>query len=162
MARVADIEVYGLNRLLSDLNRLPKEANDELKDASNDIATKLMVPYWKDAAGKAGEPWGSAIAGTVRAKRDRIPSVSIGSNKKVFTYGASPTAVRYPSSAGRRGRSGANGMAMGRAAKKKTLPATFFNGGTGWMEQMGGYKPQALKEWLKAVDRIKLKFHRRR
>ena len=161
MAKVADIEVYGLNKLLKDLNRLPKEANDELKDASNNIATKLMVPYWQKAARGAGEPWGSAIADSVKAKKDRIPSVSIGARRKAFGN-ATVNTVRYPSHAGRRGKSGAKGMAQGRAAVKKTLPATFYFGCTGWMEQLGDYKPKALKEWQDAVDRIRRKFHRRR
>ena len=150
MAKIADMEVYGLNRMLTDLRQLPKEAQDELRTESKDIASRLMVPYWKAAAEQAG-PWGPAIASTVRAKRDRIPSVSIGSNRRRFSGGASPTAVRFPSHAGPAGRSAAQG----------TLPATFYQSATGWMQQMGKYKPEALKEWLTAIDRIKRKFHRR-
>jgi hypothetical protein len=149
MAKVADIEVYGLNKMLADLRSLPKEAQDELRVESKDIASRLMVPYWKAAASQAG-PWGGEIAATVRAKRDRIPSVSIGSNRRRFSGGASPTAVRFPSHAGPEGRAAAGG----------TLPATFYQRATGWMQQMGKYKPQALKEWLTAVDRIKRKFER--
>lgn len=149
MARVADIEVLGLNKMLRDMRKLPKEAQDELRKESLNIATKLMVPYWQDAAGNAG-PWGGAIAKTVKAKRDRIPSVSMGANRRAFSGGASPTAVRYPSHAGPSGRSAAAG----------TLPAAFFTQSTGWMQQMGKYKPEALKLWLRAVDRIKTKFER--
>jgi hypothetical protein len=149
MAKVADIEVYGLNKMLADLRRLPKEAQDELRKESKDIATRLMVPYWKEAASQAG-PWGGEIAETVRAKRDRIPSVSIGSNRRRFSGGASPTAVRFPSHAG----------PAGRAAARGTLPSTFYDRATGWMQQMGRYKPKALQEWLTAVDRIKRKFER--
>lgn len=149
MAKIADIQVFGLNKMLSDLRRLPKEAQDELRVESKNIATNLMVPYWKEAAGNAG-PWGGAIASTVRAKRDRIPSVSIGSNRRKLTGGASPTAVRFPSHAG----------PSGRAAAAGTLPSTFYDRASGWMQQMGRYKPQALQQWLKAVDRIKRKFER--
>jgi len=149
VAKIADIEVYGLNKMLADMRQLPKEAQDELRKESKDIATRLMVPYWKAAAGQAG-PWGGEIAATVRAKRDRIPSVSIGSNRRRFSGGASPTAVRFPSHAGPSGRAAAGG----------TLPATFYRNATGWMQQMGKYKPQALKEWLSAVDRIKRRFER--
>jgi hypothetical protein len=149
MAKVADIEVFGLNQMLRDLRRLPKEAQDELRKESKDIASQLMVPYWKEAAENAG-PWGGAIASTVRAKRDRIPSVSIGSNRRAFSGGASPTAVRFPSHAGPSGRAAASG----------TLPAAFYGQATGWMQQMGGYKGEALKKWLSAIDRIKRKFER--
>jgi hypothetical protein len=149
VARVADIEVLGLNKMLRDMRSLPKEAQDELRKESKDIASKLMVPYWQAAAGQAG-PWGGAIAATVKAKRDRIPSVSIGANRRAFSGGASPTMVRFPSHAGTSGRSGSAG----------TLPAAFYTQATGWMQQMGKYKPEALKLWLKAVDRIKSKFER--
>lgn len=135
--------------MLRDLRRLPKEAQDELRTASKDIAERHMVPAYKSAAMKAG-PWGPEIAATVRAKRDRIPAVSIGSNKRgAFSGGASPTMVRYPSHAGRKGKAGAAGV----------LPPA-FGSGTAWMRSMGKYKGAALKEWLAAVDRIKRKFER--
>lgn len=160
MAGIVDMQMFGLNELLRDLRKLPKEASNELREASKDIASNLMVPYWKAAAESAG-PWGGAIASTVRAKRDRVPSVAIGSNRRAFSGGASPTMVRYPSHAGRVGRSGASGMSMGRGAERGTLPPVFYvGGGSGWMRSMGKYKPQALKEWLAALDRVKRKFER--
>lgn len=148
MARVADIEIFGLNQMLRDLRNLPKEASNELREASKDIASNLMVPYWQSAAEQGGV-WGGAVAATVRAKRDRVPSVSIGSNRRAFSGGASPTTVRYPSHAGSQGRSGAAG----------TMPVA-FGSGFGWMRNMGKYKPQALKMWLDALDRVKRKFER--
>jgi len=149
VAGVVDIKIYGLDKMLRDLKALPKEAQDELRTESKDIASRLMVPYWKAAAAGAGEPWAGAIQGSIRAKRDRIPTVSIGSSRKAFSKGASPTTVRYPSHAGPVGRAGAAG----------TMPAT-FGAPTGWMKAMGRYKGQALQEWLSAVDRIKRKFER--
>lgn len=146
MARTAQIQVYGLDSLLRALKALPKEAQDELREASKEIASRLMVPAYQSAADQAG-PWGAEIAATVRASRDRIPSVSIGSSRRAFSGGASPTMVRYPSNSGVQGRSGAQG----------TMPAA-FGSGYSWMSKMGRYKGDALKEWLQAVDRIKYKF----
>lgn len=149
MARTADLQIYGLTGLLRDMRRLPKEASDELRTSSKEIATRYMLPAYKAAAMNAG-PWGPAIAATVRAKRDRVPAVSIGSNRRgAFSGGASPTMVRYPSHAGGRGKSGAAG----------TLPPA-FGVGSGWMHTMGRYKGDALREWLSALDRIKHKFER--
>jgi hypothetical protein len=128
------------------MRNLPKEAQNELRVSSKDIAGRLMVPAYKQAAMQAG-PWGGAIAATVRAKRDRVPSVSIGSNRSAFSGGASPTMARFPSHAGNQGRSAA------------TMPPA-FGSGTGWMRSMGKYKGAALREWLDAVDRIKRKFER--
>jgi len=146
VARIAELEIFGLTSLLRDMRNLPKEAQNELRVSSKDIAGRLMVPAYKQAAMQAG-PWGGAIAATVRAKRDRVPSVSIGSNRRAFSGGASPTMARFPSHAGNQGRSSA------------TMPPA-FGSGTGWMRSMGKYKGAALREWLDAVDRIKRKFER--
>jgi hypothetical protein len=146
VATTGQIQIVGLNNLLRDLRKLDKEAQDELRTASKEIATRLMVPAYQDAADQAG-PWGAEIAATVKAARDRIPSVSIGSRARRFSGGASPTTVRYPSNSGRQGRSGAQG----------TMPAV-FGLGYGWMKKMGRYKGDALGEWLKAIDRVKRQF----
>ena len=142
----AQVQIYGLDKLMRDLRGLDKEANDELRTASKEIATRLMVPAYQDAADQAG-PWGAEIAATVKAARDRIPSVSIGSRARRFSGGASPTTVRFPSNSGYQGRSGARG----------TMPRA-FGAGYGWMKKMGAYKGDALGEWLRAVDRVKRKF----
>ena len=146
MARTAQIQIVGLNNLLRDLKKLDKEAQDELREASKDIASRLMVPAYQNAADQAG-PWGGEIAATVKAKRDRIPTVTIGARRRVFSGGASATTVRYPSNSGIRGRSGAAGL----------MPSA-FGSGYGWMKKMGAYKGDALGEWLKAIDRVKRKF----
>lgn len=146
MATTGQVQIFGLNSLLRDLRKLDKEAQDELRTASKEIASRLMVPAYQDAADQAG-PWGGEIAATVKAARDRIPSVYIGSRARRFSGGASPTTVRFPSNSGYRGRSGAAG----------TMPVA-FGAGYGWMKKMGRYKGDALKEWLQAIDRVKRKF----
>ena len=79
--RLTDVYVDGLNELLRDLRALPKDAAKELRDASVRIADQHMVPSWRDAAMRAG-PWGQKLAESVKAKRDRVPSVRIGGNRK--------------------------------------------------------------------------------
>ena len=61
MATTGQIQIVGLNNLLRDLRKLDKEAQDELRTASKEIATRLMVPAYQDAADQAG-PWGAEIA----------------------------------------------------------------------------------------------------
>ena len=146
MARVATIEVYGLSSLLRSLRALPKEAQNELRESSKDIASRLMVPAYKAAALRAG-PWGGAIAGPVRAKRDRVPSVSIGSNRRAFSGGASPTMVRYPSDSG--------------VTNPKTPgPGALFGDGGKWIQQARGYITPAMQEWGQAVERVCDDFNR--
>ena len=52
--REFDVYVEGLNELLRDLKNLDKEANDELRQASQDIASRYMVPAWQEAARNGG------------------------------------------------------------------------------------------------------------
>jgi hypothetical protein len=140
-----DLYVEGLNEVLRAFRALPKDAAKELRESSVQIAEKYMVPSWKEAALGAG-PWGPKLAESVKAKRDRIPAVQIGGNKKVFSGGASATMVRYPSDKGDRARS-AKGA-------RNRMPAA-FGSGTNWIsEARKGYEHQALREWGEAVDRI--------
>lgn len=143
MAKTVEAYVPGLNRLLRDLRSLPKEAQAELRDASQDIATRLMVPAWRAAAMKAG-PWGPGIAQTIKAKRDRIPAVTIGGNRKTYSGGASPTMVRFPSSAGR---------------VRTAIPEVFRP--TGWIRSAKpAYIGPAMGEWGQAVSRVCHDFNR--
>jgi len=139
MAKQFDTYVEGLNEVLKAFRALPKEASNELRVASVDIANRHMVPAWKDAAMQAG-PWGQEIANSVRARRDRVPAVQIGGNRKVFSGGATATMVRYPSSSGKRGDSF----------------APFER--TDWLADVRAYQAPALQEWAQAVDRIVAKW----
>jgi hypothetical protein len=144
MAKTSEVRIEGLNELLRALNKLPKEAKDELRDASQRIADNLMVPAWQEAARQAG-PWGDRISESVRVKRDRIPAVQMGYQRKAFSGGASTNTVRYPSSEGPTG------------TAPQALSA--FGSPTHWLAQSGSYKQQALDEWGNAVERIVADFN---
>lgn len=135
--KVYDAYIPGLNAMLRDLRGLDKEAQGELRTASSVIAARHMVPAWQAAAMNAG-PWGERIAATIRAKRDRLPAISIGGNRRAFSGGATPNMVRYPSHAGR---------------VRDTYPAAFT--ATGWMRQAKpAYIEGAIREWGQAVDKV--------
>lgn len=145
--KTTDVYVDGLNELLRDLRGLDKTAAGKLRDASQQIADRHMVPAWQAAARGAAGPWGEKIAGSVKAKRDRIPTVSIGGNRKVFSGGASATAVRYPSDQG-----------VTRPATASTAAA--FGDGTDWMSQARTYIGPAMREWAQAVEVVVDGFNR--
>lgn len=137
MPRTSEAYIPGLNKLLRDLGKLPKDAQGRLRDASADIATRHMVPAWRRAALRAG-PWGPRIAASVRARRDRVPAVVIGGGRKVFEGGATATMVRYPSSRGR---------------VRPSIPEAFTR--TDWMQAVRpAYINQAVGEWSDAVSRV--------
>lgn len=148
--RTNDTYVEGLDELLRDLKALPKEYQDELRTASKTIAATYMAPAWAMAAASYAGPWGGRIAATVRASRDRIPKVSIGSERKQFERGASVNMVRYLSEAGYQRDS--DGKRAGTRAA--------FNQGRSWMKQARTYIGPAMTEWGRAVDRVCDRFNR--
>lgn len=136
MAKQFDAYIVGLNEVLRAFKALPKEASGELRDASMKIAEKHMAPAWRNAALFYAGPWGQVIADSVKVKRDRVPAVNIGNNKKTLSGGGSATMVRYPSSSGQR----------------RDSFAPFEQ--TEWLTKTKAYQPAALAEWGRAVDRI--------
>ena len=145
MAKLYEARVEGLNGLLRDLRKLPKDASKELRDSSKTIANKHMVPAWKNAAIQGAGPWGNDIANSVRAGSDRVPKIMIGGNRSVTSGGATPTMLRYPSDKGNRARAA-------KGAINRMPPA--FGAGTDWISKARDYQPAAIQEWGKAVDRV--------
>ena len=139
---IADAYVEGLNEVLRAFKALPKEASDELRKSSMVIAERHMAPAWRNAALYYAGPWGPDIADSVRVKRDRVPAVNIGDNKKTFRGGATASMVRFPSDTGER--------------RQSFAPFEQTN----WISKVRGYQPDALREWGEAVDRIVSKWDR--
>lgn len=143
MPRKSEAYIEGLNEVLRAFRQLPKEASNELRDASQTIAERHMVPAWQRAALRAG-PWGWELAQSVKAKRDRIPAVTIGNNRKVFSGGATPNMVRGPSHLGK------TGKWYSKPEDERTW-APFQQ--TNWISS-ATYIKGAVAEWTSAVDRI--------
>jgi len=72
--------VKGLNRALA---RLPKEASAELRTAAKAIASEIA----QEATARAKTVGGVAKFVTVRAYRDRVPTIRMGSTAKLPTSG---------------------------------------------------------------------------
>lgn len=144
MPSTSEVYVDGLQDVYRALRRLPKEASNELRDASQDIAVRYMVPAWQEAARSKAGPWGERLAGSVRAKRDRIPAVNIGYNKRAFSGGASTNMVRAPSHLGQ------TGKWYAKPEDERTF-APFER--TDWLTR-ATYIKDALGEWSRAVDRV--------
>jgi hypothetical protein len=150
---VAIVEAYvvGLNDVLRAFKALPKEASAELRQSSMEIADRHMAPAWRNAALYYAGPWGEVIANSVKVKRDRVPAVQIGGNRKVLSGGGTATMVRAPSDLGQ----------SGKWYKKEESERSFapFEQ-TNWISNVRGYQPAALREWGAAVDRIVKKWDR--
>ena len=141
---MALVEAYveGLNDVLRAFKALPKEASAELRSSSMVIAERHMAPAWRNAALYYAGPWGEVIADSVKVKRDRVPAVQIGGNRKVLSGGGTATMVRWPSDTGQ--------------GRESFAPFETTN----WISNVRAYQPDALREWGAAVDRIVNKWGR--
>lgn len=75
------IRIDGMAETLNAFRALPKAASDELREASLDLSRKLALSA--KAAGIAEGEQAALVARTVKANRDRVPSVTAGGSRRV-------------------------------------------------------------------------------
>lgn len=94
----------GVLDTLKALNRLPKDANNELRDRAQKLAESL-VPKIQSAARADVSPQAALMAPLVKARRDRLPVIVAGGTKRVgrrrvpawaVLFGAEFGANRFP------------------------------------------------------------------
>lgn len=80
MGIVVKVRVAGVRQILSAFRALPKDASNELRDAnqriSDDLAGKVR------AAAEGANAQSGLVAPTVKAMRDRVPSVQAGGRRR--------------------------------------------------------------------------------
>lgn len=105
-------EIKGLSQLLRVLNKIPKELQNEVRDASQDIASDLVA----GAQAAAHTPLQHLAASGLKAKRDRVPVIRVprtmarpGTKYTDIFYGAEfgggarPSTQQFPTHRGRLG-----------------------------------------------------------
>lgn len=139
-ALTVNVRIDGAKETLKALNRLPKEANQAVREESLKLAQALAVRA-QAAAVSDRAPQSKLIAPTIRARRDRVPVIVAGGTKRVgrnrvpawkVLFGAEFGSDRF--SQFRRAHSGRKGY-------------WFFP----LVEKEG---PTVAKAWSKAADRI--------
>lgn len=75
------IHIDGLQATLKALNKLPKDASIELKDAAQDLSKKLAKAA--ASSGLAEGRQAALVSTTVKAARDRVPVIVAGGSKKL-------------------------------------------------------------------------------
>jgi hypothetical protein len=98
------VRISGVRETLAKFRELPKEASAELRTRSQELAGKLAA-----SARSAGERQGgqaALVARTVKARRDRVPSVQAGGSTRLGRYGAPAFKLLFGSEFGMNQRSG--------------------------------------------------------
>lgn len=75
------VRIEGANGTLRAFRDLPKEASDALRDKAQELS-KLMA-RWVSDAGQSEGAQAALLAGTVVAKRDRLPYIAVGGTKRI-------------------------------------------------------------------------------
>lgn len=86
------MRIDGAQATLAAFRDLPKEASDELREKSLELSD--LMARWLQGAGSAEGRQAALLAGTVKAKRDRLPYVMVGGTKRIGR--AWPGAGRAP------------------------------------------------------------------
>lgn len=129
-----DITIDGLNAVIRALGKFGPNANRELRYQAGIIATQYMMPAYKNAA-RSVPTWGDTLANSIRVKKDRTPSLSIGYKRKALSGGASSIMLRYPTFSGQR--------------RGSFAPFTATN----WIKRAGpNYKGKAMDAWNDALE----------
>lgn len=105
-------EVRGISELLRALGKIPKDLQNDVRDASTEIANDLV----NAASNAASTPQQQLAATGLKVKRDRVPSIRVGRNmvkpgvrESDIFYGAEfggrgrPTTMQFPPFRGTRG-----------------------------------------------------------
>ena len=75
------LHVEGARETLAAFRRLPKDANNALRDRSLELAQALSTKVASAARSDSGQS--ALIAPTVKARRDRIPFIEAGGSTRV-------------------------------------------------------------------------------
>lgn len=82
-ARRAAIKVHGINEVLRDLGKLPKETQRNLRKRSFEIADEIAGGL----RGWLGTPQAAPLLEHVRARNDRVPNVRVGGEGRAGVSG---------------------------------------------------------------------------
>jgi hypothetical protein len=88
-----------LKRVEADLR---PEANSAIRDAA-ELCAGSLLPYLTASASRSGVPVAPRVARSIRVKRDRLPTVSIGGATPVGRRGARAGALVWGSEQGPKG-----------------------------------------------------------
>jgi hypothetical protein len=136
------LHVEGARETLAAFRRLPKDANNALRDRSLELAQALATKVASAARSDSGQS--ALIAPTVKARRDRIPFIEAGGSTRVG-----------------RNRVPAYKVIFGSEFGARTLPQYRPHVGKGsyWMfKTVEANEAEIMSTWMKAAADIQREF----
>lgn len=144
-----------IRALLKTLNEMDKESKTELKDKVKGIASWVAQDI-KAAAVSAPMPrQATRVAQTVRANKDRVPSVTVGGSRARFSGGAVSGDVLFGSEFGASPTSESGAFPNGgRRFPFRSPERGAGNEGYWIFPTLRKAQPRVTKEWHEAVDNV--------
>jgi hypothetical protein len=142
-ALTLNVRIDGLRETLAAFNAMPKEANDELRAASLEIAGELADGVRQRAQGESRQA--ALIAGTVKARRDRVPSVSAGGSGNL-------TPIHHNGRKPAKAYQILFGSEFGAHGDWRFKP--FRSTGYWFYPAVNAYRDKMAEKWRRAVDKI--------
>jgi len=147
------LHATGVRETLSAFRALPKDASAELRKSSLKLAESLAVAA--RAAGKAEGGQAAAVARTVKARKDRVPSVQAGGSTRVGRKRAPAFALLFGSEFGMDRRSGWYARSRYRRSKGSQYEHPHRGREGAWFfPTIEARQAQIMREWQAAADRI--------
>ena len=143
------LRIDGARETLSAFRKLGKEAAAALKDANKEISTDLANKV--KAAAVSSDAQSAAVAPSIKAKRDRIPSITAGGTRQ---------ATKQRRRSRGQGKTTAGDLVFGANFGATYLPQfRKHNGGAGsedywFFSTVEDNEAAMVKEWTDAADRL--------
>jgi hypothetical protein len=135
-----DVRIDGVREVLRALNRLPKEANKQLREASFGIS-EMVAGDIRSAAAADASPQTKLVAPTVRPRRDRVAAVAAGGSRRVGRRRVPAYKVLF-------------GSEFGSDAYRQFGRPHAGRKGHWFFPQAEQQQDKVAREWFKAADRI--------
>ena len=144
-----------IRALLKTLNEMDKESKTELKNKVKGIATWVAEDIKRAANNAPMQAQAMKVAQTVRANKDRVPSVTIGGSRVKFSGGALSGDVLFGSEFGADPTS-VNGQFPngGRRFPYRSPERGQGNEGYWIYPTLRSKQPRITREWHQAVDNV--------
>jgi hypothetical protein len=144
-----DVDV---KRVLKVLNTMGKEANTELRSEVINISQGLAQAIVAAAGQAPFTMQAQRVASTVRANRDRVPSITVGGSRGKLSGGATAGTVVYGNEFGANdGQFFPNG---GRRFPERSPKKGRGNTGYWIFPTLTAMQPQLVRDWKEAVGKI--------
>jgi hypothetical protein len=152
------INVSGVRQTLRAFSKLPKEANDQLRDASLDISKDLAGDVAAAGAARGGQA--ALMARTVKAVRDRVPAITAGGSTRVGRHAMPAHMLLFASEFGMNRRSGWYAAAQYRRSDGRQYPPHLGRHSYWFFSTVDDHSADATRRWEHAADAVVRAFGR--